>query len=392
MAASPPRGPPRVVVVSHLLPITLHRHPTTGQWSARWDEEVGNPVTAISRYAALGVRRLERDYLFVGSPPLFIPKDERPAVEAAIAAAGLRCALVYLDPNVAGRFYSGFCKATLWPTLHNVLDVYSTTASMGAILDREPTGLASPNEAAKRRASSRNRPKPSVEAPQQPLSPENAIADGAPQQSWQGPTRSWNPIEGQEETWQDYCEVNRLVAKAVVENYSDGDIVWVQHYHLLLVPSYLARKLRHATIGTTPTPAASAPALPAAPYIRIRARARGARTTLRKPPPDGRLRRRWAALRAIGGSPPPAPCAPPGARAPCKIEAANSSCAGLLWLATREASSHSPWVDNSFLLASLAATDRAPDYDPHARPDPPCWSPCPPRPAHPPLAVSVCLP
>ena len=62
------------------------------------------------------------------------------AVEAAIAAAGIDCALVHLSQRVASRFYQGFCKATLWPTLHNVLDVYNNE-KMGAIIDRENTAI-----------------------------------------------------------------------------------------------------------------------------------------------------------------------------------------------------------------------------------------------------------
>ena len=127
--SAPPLPPEarRIVVVSHLLPIHLSRD-VHGSWSARWDEEISTQGTAISRYTALGVRRLNNPVLFVGSPHIYVPPSERPAVEAAIAAAGIECALVHLKPSVASRFYSGFCKATLWPLLHNVLDVYNTAA------------------------------------------------------------------------------------------------------------------------------------------------------------------------------------------------------------------------------------------------------------------------
>ena len=64
-------------------------------------------MTAISRYMALGVRQLEGKYLFVGSPSVYVPPAERPAAEAAIAAAGLPCVLVHLDQTVARRFYVG---------------------------------------------------------------------------------------------------------------------------------------------------------------------------------------------------------------------------------------------------------------------------------------------
>ena len=93
----------RTVVVSHLLPIHFSRD-EHGSWSARWDEEISTQGVAISRYTAIGVRRLSGPVLFVGSPHVYVPPDERPAVEAAIAAAGIDCALVHLSPSVASRF------------------------------------------------------------------------------------------------------------------------------------------------------------------------------------------------------------------------------------------------------------------------------------------------
>ena len=85
----------RIVVVSHLLPIHLSRD-AAGVWSARWDEEISTQGTAISRYTALGVRRQQNPVLFVGSPHVYVPPEERSAVEAAIAEAGIDCALVHL--------------------------------------------------------------------------------------------------------------------------------------------------------------------------------------------------------------------------------------------------------------------------------------------------------
>lgn len=219
--SSPPRPASRVVVVSHLLPVEVAKD-ANGRWSARWDEEISRPTVAISSYAALGVRRLPTPSLFVGSLKVFVPPSERAAVEAAIAAAGLNCAVVYHEPAVASRFYAGFCKATLWPLLHNVIDVFNTAGivSMGAITDERAPGAAG----------AASEPAPSAPQP------------------WQT-ARDYNPIESSETCWADYCEVSRAIAAAVVEAYEQGDLIWIQHYHLMTLPSYLARKLRHATIG-----------------------------------------------------------------------------------------------------------------------------------------------
>ncbi|KAI0053481.1 glycosyltransferase family 20 protein [Auriscalpium vulgare] len=46
-----------------------------------------------------------------------------------------------------------------------------------------------------------------------------------------------------------YVKVNQRFADAIVENYQDGDIVWVNDYHLMLVPSLVRAKLPSAIIG-----------------------------------------------------------------------------------------------------------------------------------------------
>ena len=224
MTAPPPPEPTRVIVVTNVLPVHLERD-DEGRWTASWDEEIGRPESSLSRYLAIGVRKLDTPHVFVGSPECFVPKAERAAVEEAIAAAGLSCVCVYHEPGLAHRFYQGFCKGTLWPVMHNVIDVYNTAsvATIGA--DDEPQLTGVPRR--------------------------NTPSSGPAASDWQAP-RSWNPVEGQETCWPAYCEVNRSVAQAVVETYQEGDLVWVHHYHLMLVPSYLARKLRNANIGASP--------------------------------------------------------------------------------------------------------------------------------------------
>jgi trehalose 6-phosphate synthase/phosphatase len=50
-------------------------------------------------------------------------------------------------------------------------------------------------------------------------------------------------------TWRAYCCVNRLFADKVLEMYDQQDLVWVHDYHLLLLPSYILRKVRNARVG-----------------------------------------------------------------------------------------------------------------------------------------------
>ena len=98
--------------------------------------------------------------------------------------------------------------------MHNVIDVYNQTV-------HEPATGSSEESVGRSRAAS------------DPT-------------SWQAP-RSWNPVEGQEMCWKDYVEVNRTFADRVVETWCEGDLIWIQHYHFMLLPSYLARKLPSCT-------------------------------------------------------------------------------------------------------------------------------------------------
>jgi trehalose-6-phosphate synthase len=36
----------------------------------------------------------------------------------------LRCIPVFLPPTTHRAFYDGYCRDTLWPIFHNVIDVY----------------------------------------------------------------------------------------------------------------------------------------------------------------------------------------------------------------------------------------------------------------------------
>lgn len=52
-----------------------------------------------------------------------------------------------------------------------------------------------------------------------------------------------------EKVWRAYSTANRKFADKVIEVYDSGDLVWVHDYHLLLLPSYILRKLRTARVG-----------------------------------------------------------------------------------------------------------------------------------------------
>ena len=87
------------------------------------------------------------------------------------------------------KFYDVFCKQHLWPILHHNGDVYG------------PVGL--------------------------------------------------NGLDHQNEKnlWFTYTTVNNLFRTKVVEVYHEGDLIWVHGFHLMLLPSFLRRRIQRARIG-----------------------------------------------------------------------------------------------------------------------------------------------
>ncbi|KAI9234707.1 MAG: glycosyltransferase family 20-domain-containing protein [Podila humilis] len=50
-------------------------------------------------------------------------------------------------------------------------------------------------------------------------------------------------------SWKHYVAVNRAFADTIVENYMQGDTIWVNDYHLMLVPNMIRERLPDASIG-----------------------------------------------------------------------------------------------------------------------------------------------
>lgn len=48
-------------------------------------------------------------------------------------------------------------------------------------------------------------------------------------------------ISFNEEWWSGYQKVNALFAEAIAKIVQDGDLVWIQDYHLMLLPSLLRK-------------------------------------------------------------------------------------------------------------------------------------------------------
>ena len=56
-------------------------------------------------------------------------------------------------------------------------------------------------------------------------------------------------LDLQHEFFQDYAEINERFAEVVTEEYAPGDVIWVQDYHLMLLPELLRARIPDATIA-----------------------------------------------------------------------------------------------------------------------------------------------
>ena len=116
-----------------------------------------------------------------------IPVAEEEAV--TVALMGMNCHAIFINQITHHQFYEVYCKQSLWLLLHHVADVYG---------------------------------------------PLNQMDIGA---------------KGQQDLWFTYSTVNRIFRDKVVEVFQARDLVWINGFHLMLLPSFLRRFLQVAKIG-----------------------------------------------------------------------------------------------------------------------------------------------
>ncbi|TDH68269.1 hypothetical protein CCR75_003252 [Bremia lactucae] len=187
-----------VIVASNRLPVRLNKT-NDGHWSVKWaGDRMIDSQNGLSHYEVSQRASIK----FVGSvADVDIPLKDQDEIEALLRE--FNCFPVFLELQEAKLYYEKFCKQTLWPAFHNVVDVYS---------------------------------------------PVDVVLDVEAQQNVTPTAHYWNP-DRQKVAWQAYVNVNQLYAHKICELYDQGDVVWIQDYHLLLTPSYIVRKLRAANVG-----------------------------------------------------------------------------------------------------------------------------------------------
>ncbi|RHY11204.1 hypothetical protein DYB25_000190 [Aphanomyces astaci] len=182
-----------VIIVVHRLPVLVTKI-GDGEYQIDWeDDNLLCPSGLIKENQSNGL--LYRDgtasamrLTWVGMVHCnaVIPKEDQDKLARQMHA--YHCVPVFIDPAMSQTFHS-FCYGTLWPIMHNIVDVYGKL-----------------------------------------------------------PTRWWNPSQ-QKNAWSSYMHVNRIFVNKVIEVYNEGDLVWVHGLHLLVAPSFLSRRLPYVNVG-----------------------------------------------------------------------------------------------------------------------------------------------
>jgi trehalose 6-phosphate synthase/phosphatase len=207
-----------LVVVSAFLPVVLHRT-DEGKWTADWDYEMLLSMHTHLRVIRVGVvkwRGWHGRSGKNGSPENGVPRSERKLVEECLQ--NFDCVPVWIEPLLFGEFYNGFCKGVLWPVVHNVTSVYS------------------------------NRPEDNeIFSGQRVVQDKTQFSEYSMDDVEQGPVHGGRGREAA--LWSAYNTVNRQFADVVVQCFNGHELVWIHGFHLLILPSYLTRRIPMARVG-----------------------------------------------------------------------------------------------------------------------------------------------
>ena len=236
-----------VIVVSYYLPVLVSKN-INGSWHVEWDNESLLALKTDIRVTRIGTVRY---------PGGFVPKDERDALTTALESFG--CVPIFLDPpGQHDLFYNTFCKQTLWPIFHNLLEIYGPV----------PTGQAG-REAGKIFFETTEKPQVSEDIVEStppkdtgnedlgaavrnrmPLRGSSSLdkISGLSEDSGSLVDES-NNLASRSDAWLAYTAVQKQYCKKIMERYQEGDLLWIHGFHLLLLPSYISRQYPVAKIG-----------------------------------------------------------------------------------------------------------------------------------------------
>mmetsp|Transcript_27863 Transcript_27863/g.31931 ORF Transcript_27863/g.31931 Transcript_27863/m.31931 type:complete len:1287 (+) Transcript_27863:196-4056(+) len=231
-----------LIVASVFLPVHLHRSPE-GQWSADWDYEALLSMQTHLRVTRVGVvkwRGWHGNKGADGSPEGGVPEDEKHLVEACLR--DFNCVPVWVEPSLFGEMYNGFCKGVLWPVLHNVTSVYSSRPDGGGgDTKKNDSSATTPHSTVTPSSSEDARVSETLSSVSHRFS-EYSMDDVA--------MGSIHGDGGKEASlWAAYTAVNRKFVDVVVQCFNEGDLIWIHGFHLLILPSFLTRRIPMAKVG-----------------------------------------------------------------------------------------------------------------------------------------------
>ncbi|KAG1712003.1 hypothetical protein DVH05_009243 [Phytophthora capsici] len=173
-----PRRRRRVLLVTRTLPFWLVSEDAQSQWRAEF------PENASLNGAMEIFQSLHENYdcVWIGSVHGEIEPSEQNTLKEQLLQ-DQKYYPVFLDEKRERLYYQGFCKTVMWPLFHSC-----------------------------------------------PPTTDDQIIQHEMMEGGQEDERSM------ERMWQAYVAANQAFADAVQEVYEDGDLVWIQGYHLTLVP------------------------------------------------------------------------------------------------------------------------------------------------------------
>lgn len=198
-----PRRRRRVLLVTRALPFHLISEDAQSQWRAEFPENVSLDG-AMETYLCL---HENYDCVWIGS----VHGDIEPSEQNTLREQLLQernYYPVFLDPKREKLFYQEYCKQVMWPLFHSCPPTTEDQLISHDMLD-DGGGSGS--------------------------------GVGGNGSGGTGSVYAHSLYSEDEHTmekmWQAYVAVNQAFADAVQEVYEEGDLVWIQGYHLTLVPN-----------------------------------------------------------------------------------------------------------------------------------------------------------
>lgn len=215
----------RILLVTRSLPFKLISEDAQSQWRAEFPENI-TVDGATETYMCL---HENYNCIWIGSVHGEIEPSEQNTLREQLLQ-DRQYYPVFLDSKKERMFYHGFCKTVMWPILHSIPpsdeDHLQHHEESGMAMDCYATNLTSSNSGPQSTTANKNTPTKSVKG-------SNGNSNSTDDGSWIGERSSL------EKMWQAFVAVNQAFADAVQQVYEEGDLIWIQGYHLALLPQMI---------------------------------------------------------------------------------------------------------------------------------------------------------